>query len=107
MRAPHAKDMQSIFKLLATNSTKVSSPYKKKAARPAATAPNETYCTVALDLKLEGEALGPVVVVLEVGTEELPPVSWKLAHVRRVVLALWMTMERLPKKLPGPEAVET
>jgi len=64
------------------------------------------YCTAALDLKLEGEALGPEVVVLEVGTEELPPVIWKLAHVRRVALALWITMERLPKKLAGPEAVE-
>lgn len=50
--------------------------------------------------------MGPEVVVLEPGTEELLPVIWKLAQVRRVALALWMTTERLPKKLAGPEAVE-
>lgn len=83
--------------------------YKKKAARPAAIAPNETYCTAALDLKDDGDALGleeVPEVVLEVD-EELVPLITKLAQVRRVVLALWMTMERLPKKAAGPWAVET
>lgn len=94
------------FPCILSTSIKSSSLYKKKAARPAATAPKETYCTAALDLKLEGDALGPVVVVLELGMEELLPVSWKLAHVRRVALALWITTDRLPKKLAGPEAVE-
>lgn len=38
--------------------------------------------------------------------EALPLVRVKLAHVRRVALAEWMTRERLPKKEAGPEAVE-
>ena len=63
--------------------------------------------TAPLLPKVDGEALGPEVVVFVLGTDALLPVSWKLAQVRRVVLALWMTIERLPKKEAGPEAVET
>ena len=36
-----------------------------------------------------------------------PATRVKLAQVRRVVLLLWTTMERLPKNEPGPCAVET
>ena len=81
-------------------------PYKKKAANPASTAP-----------ALTNEVAAPPVNGVKVGDVELVvfkpvllPVEllWrtKLAHVRRVVLLVWMTMERLPKKEPGPEAVE-
>lgn len=40
------------------------------------------------------------------GTEEAPETFWKLAQVRRVLFAAWMTTERLPKKLPRPSSVE-
>lgn len=33
--------------------------------------------------------------------------STKLAHVKRVVLELWTTSERLPKKEPRPAAEDT
>jgi hypothetical protein len=47
-----------------------------------------------------------VELVDEVVLEALPLLRVKLAQVRRVALAVWMTMERLPKKEAGPEAVE-
>lgn len=57
-----------------------------------------------------GGAVGPVTVPVPVplGATELPLplVRVKLAQVRRVLLLVWMTMERFPKKLPGPAAVE-
>lgn len=40
------------------------------------------------------------------GTVPLVDTSVKLAHVRRVVLKVWSTMERLPKKAPMPALVE-
>ena len=46
------------------------------------------------------------VVVLVVLVVELPATRVKLAQVRRVVLLVWMTMERLPKKDAGPWTVE-
>lgn len=36
----------------------------------------------------------------------VPPERVKLAHVRRVALLEWMTMERLPKKAAMPDWVE-
>jgi len=52
-----------------------------------------------------GLGLDGRVVLLELLDELLLRV--KLAQVRRVVLLLWMLMERLPRKLPRPAAVET
>lgn len=49
------------------------------------------------------------VVALEPEVEllQLLLTSSKLAQARRVVFALWMLMERLPRKLPRPAWVET
>jgi hypothetical protein len=34
-------------------------------------------------------------------------IGWKFAQARRVLLAKWMTTERLPKKAPWPSIKET
>ena len=47
-----------------------------------------------------------VVVLVLLPLVELPDTRVKLAQVRRVVLLVWMTMERLPKNDPGPSAVD-
>lgn len=49
------------------------------------------------------------VVALEPEVEllQLLLTSSKFAQARRVVFALWMLMERLPRKLPRPAWVET
>lgn len=57
-----------------------------------------------------GDGLDGVVVLVELEPPvevPLPLESTKLAHVRRVVLLVWMTMERLPKKDPTPDVEET
>lgn len=69
--------------------------------------PALTPFATAPPLNGEGEAVvDPVVEVVPLVEvlEGLPRV--KLAQVRRVALAVWITMERLPKKEAGPEAVE-
>jgi hypothetical protein len=53
-----------------------------------------------------GTLLVPLLPVVPLpGTEEGPETLWKFAQVRRVLLAAWMTTERLPKKLPRPSSV--
>lgn len=81
--------------------------YNKKAARPATMAPALTKVTAAPPTKGDGTGFDPVTVPLPpVVPLELvvlfPLVRVKLAQVRRVVLLVWITMERLPKKLLGP-----
>lgn len=51
-----------------------------------------------------GVGIDARVVLLELLTE--PLVKVKLAHVRRVVLLVWMLIERLPRKLPRPASVD-
>lgn len=75
------------------------------------TAPALMSVAAALPVKGDGTGLDPVTVPLppdEVPLElvPLPLVRVKLAQVRRVVLLVWMTIDRLPKKLAGPCAVE-
>ncbi len=85
-----------------------------KTANPTKTAiPALTPFATAPPLNGDGVADPPVVVVPEPPVvelveelEALPLLRVKLAQVRRVALAVWMTMERLPKKEAGPEAVE-
>ncbi len=83
--------------------------YKKKATRPAATAPRLMILAAAppVNVAAGGLGLGMVLLVdlVELLTE--PLVRVKLAHVRRVVLLVWILMERLPRKLPRPAWVET
>ena len=49
--------------------------------------------------------LGLVGLTVELLT--VPFEGWKLAQVSRVVLLVWILMERLPRKLPRPNSVET
>ena len=65
--------------------------------------------TVVLALPRNGLGVGDDVVELEPKVELLQVLltSSKLAQARRVVFALWMLMERLPRKLPRPALVET
>lgn len=81
-----------------------SSPYKANAIKPAKTAP-------ALKNLAAAPLLNPSPVDDEDGVGVparlvLPAMRVKLAQVRRVALLLWTTMERLPKKAPGPLAVD-
>ena len=74
-------------------------------------APALTKEAVAPPVNGEGTGLDPVTVPLPPGEVLLelvllPLVKVKLAQVKRVVLLVWMTMERLPKKLAGPWTVE-
>lgn len=83
-----------------------------KAAIPASTtAPTDATVLAAPPVYpgMGGLVVVPLVgvVVLEPPAAVPLPVETKLAHVRRVVLLVWMTMERLPKKEPTPERVET
>ena len=39
--------------------------------------------------------------------DAVPLLNWKFAHVRRVVLEVCMTKDRLPRKDPRPSFVET
>ena len=84
--------------------------YNNNAITPAKTAPAPTNVVAAPPGKGVEERVGDTgEVPLEL---PLPPVvalpvaRVKLAHVRRVLLLVWMTMERLPKKEAGPLAVE-
>ena len=67
---------------------------------PAATAPAPTTLVAAPPVN----GFGLLVPVGEVTVVLLPEplVRVKLAHVRRVVLLVWMLMERLPRKEPRP-----
>lgn len=74
-------------------------------------APALMKVAAAAPVKGDGGGLDPVIVPLPPGEVPLellllPLVRVKLAQVRRVVLLVWMTMDRLPKKLAGPFAVE-
>ena len=81
-----------------------SSNHKKKATRPAIAAPMLMKPVAASPLNGVGvELVGDVMVELL----DEPLVRVKLAQVRRVVLLVWMLMERLPRKLPSPACVET
>ena len=51
-----------------------------------------------------GVGLVTVVVLVELLDELLTRV--KFAHVRRVVLLVWILMERFPRKLPRPASVD-
>lgn len=63
-----------------------------------------TKLVAAAPVKADGVAVpGEVTVVLL----PVPLVRVKLAQVRRVVLLVWMLMERLPRKEPMPAWVET
>lgn len=91
--------------------TSLPGTYSKKTARPATMAPVLMNATAAPPVKGDGTGLEPVTVPLPPGAvplelELLPLVRVKLAQVRRVVLLVWMTMDRLPKKLAGPWTVE-
>ena len=81
--------------------------HNKNATRPAAMAP--ILATMVLALLRKGFGVVVVVVVLEPETELLQMLltSSKLAQASRVVFALWMLIERLPRKLPRPAWVET
>lgn len=101
--------------LIRTPSLPSPSLYKTaETANPTKTAiPALTPFATAPPLNGDGVADPPVVVVPEPPVvelveelEALPLLRVKLAQVRRVALAVWMTMERLPKKEAGPEAVE-
>ena len=75
----------------------------KRAISPAATAPVLTNIVVPAPVNTDGEGLvGEEVVLLAVPLE-----GWKLAQVSRVVLLVCMLIERLPRKLPRPNSVET
>ena len=50
--------------------------------------------------------VGEVTVELPLELLAVPLVSVKLAQVKRVVLLVWMTIERLPRKLPMPASVD-
>lgn len=78
-----------------------SASYKRYAIKPAKTAPPDIVFATAPPVNTGGFAL-------DEGVVELAPAATrvKLAQVRRVVLLLWMTMDRLPKKEPTPGCVE-
>lgn len=61
-----------------------------------------------MNVEAVGVGLDTTVALLELLLELLtePLVNVKLAHVRRVVLLVWMLIERLPRKLPMPASVE-
>ena len=74
---------------------------------PARMAPALTRVVEEAAPPVKGVRVGETgVVVLVVLVVELPATRVKLAQVRRVVLLVWMTMERLPKKEAGPWTVE-
>ena len=82
--------------------------YNKNARKPAPTAPMLTNVVVAPPRNGVGVAVVDVVALEpEVELLQLLLTSSKLAQARRVVFALWMLMERLPRKLPRPAWVET
>ena len=85
----------------------MSSAYNKNATRPAATAPMLTNVVLALPRNGFGLVVDVVELEPEVELLQVLLTSSKLAHARRVVFALWMLMERLPRKLPKPAWVET
>ena len=64
---------------------------------------------IVLALPRNGFGVGDDVVELKPEVELLQVVltSSKLAQARRVVFALWMLMERFPRKLPRPAWVDT
>ena len=82
-------------------------PYNKKATTPASIAPALTSVVAAPPVK--GVRVGEtgVVVFVPFPVVEFPDTRVKFAQVRRVVLLVWITIERLPKKEPGPSAVDS
>ena len=80
-------------------------PYHRaNAAIPTRAAP--ALATLVAAPPVKGDGVDDPAVVVLVELLDLPLLSVKLAQVRRVVLLVWMTMERLPKKEPTPEAEE-
>ena len=75
---------------------------------PARMAPTLTRVVEEAAPPVKGVRVGEtgVVVLVVLLVVELPATRVKLAQVRRVVLLVWMTMERLPKKDAGPWTVE-
>ena len=85
--------------------------YNNTAANPARTAPALTNVVAAppgKGFEVRVGDTGELVfeLPLPLGMVALPVARVKLAHVRRVLSLVWITMERLPKKELGPLAVE-
>ena len=70
-------------------------------------APVLTNMVLALPRKGLGVVVIAVVLVPDVELLQAVLTSSKLAQASRVVLALWILIERLPRKLPRPAWVET
>ena len=105
---PHSSLFSSLSHHLHISNSLAIDAHNKKAAIPARMAPALTSVVAAPPVK--GVRVGDTgEVVLELllpPVVPLPVASVKFAQVKRVVLVVWMTMERLPKKDSGPEAVE-
>lgn len=87
--------------------------YKAKAANPANAAPTLTIIAAAPPvygaIVEDGDGPEPPVVVafgFVVIIPGFPATRVKFAHVSRVLLLVWTTMDRLPKNEPGPFWVE-
>ena len=99
---------QSIFAPCSVSGTDfVVVSYNKKAAIAARIAPALTIVVAAPPVKGVWVGDTGVVVLVLLPLVELADTRVKLAQVRRVVLLVWITMERLPKKDPGPSAVDS